>query len=574
MGQQAIVLACWCAETATCYIQQPTAATYLLKLDLLAISCILLPLQEPLLEALAVALQHPAVADCVPNVCTLLQGSKAWRAVAQQSTAGLAWLDFSGYSIRQLGKFSSFTNWLAKYPGLIGALNIKFDLSDNLGAASTAALLQAIQQLAEFGLQTAAAASGSCAPLRMSSYSSSIPPTAGLLAALPAATLTSLQLDRAGSDNWYPALSKLTNLRSISLVMMNLETAMVDRCLQQLGTLKKLTTLTLVSAGGDMQMLPVQLESLCLYYIDQGPSTLLDLQHLVKLQQLTVFGQADLAEGSSLPQYLQSMQLDAAMPLGGLVGLHNLHQVTTLHIRTRRIKGEHLKKLENSAQLRELSLELLSREILVDVAAAWHCVPLCELEISVDSLTAVELQQVVQHISAATQLTRLYISVLSIMDVLEPHSISICEYCRSLSKLESLHLSTDTRSNFAKQDAEHLSALVKLTELRLSYGGAGPYLDPTDVCLLAVTLTNLRVLVINESDALDAAGGCINVSVLPAIGRLSKLERLHLECLERDVALRGLSLLTGLSSLYELEGFDRAGDEALDVFWHKIMSQQ
>lgn len=473
-------------------------------------------------------------------------------------------------------------SWFAKYPGLIGSMNLCSYPDAAADPADSAAVLHAIRQLAEFGLQTAAAAAalGSGAPLRLRSYTSSMPATAGFPAAMPAATLTRLKLENSGKGTWFPPLGKLTNLQEVSVSLRKDNRTVVDSCLRQIGTLQKLTYLALTCESGNMRLLPLSLKRLSLSSFpssaqsDHPNEPSMDLQHLVKVQQLRVGSSTSLAEGSSLPPSLQNLEVIAPLPAGGLIGWDSLHQVTSIDISTSRVRGQHLRKLENLSQLRSLSLVLYSLENLSSVAASWHSIPLRKLEIVVGSLTASELTQVVQHVSVATQLTRVSIRA-DITGGAAPYSVSVCEHFGLLCNLESLKLCVGVRKHFAKQNTEQLSALVKLTELSLAYDRAGPYVDPTVVCLLAVTLTNLRVLAINEFDVPDDdTGGCINESVLPAIGRLTQLEALRLEPLEQDVAVRGLGLLTGLSRLTELEGFDQAGDEALDTFWNHILLQQ
>lgn len=77
-------------------------------------------------------------------------------------------------------------------------------------------LYEATGQLAEFALQTAAAASiQSAGPLLcLRSFTSSIATSAGSLAALPAATLTTLSLDGCW-HHWDGGLSKLTGLTNL-----------------------------------------------------------------------------------------------------------------------------------------------------------------------------------------------------------------------------------------------------------------------------------------------------------------------------------------------------------------------
>lgn len=134
------------------------------------------------------------------------------------------------------------------------------------------------------------------------------------------------------------------------------------------------------------------------------------------------------------------------------------------------------------------------------------------------------------------------------------HSIAVCEHLRPLSDLGSLFVSVGSQWYFGKRDVEHLSALVGLTSLDLRWDSCGPYLNPTLVCLLAVTLTNLRVLAMNDLPTPHLVySRCIDETVLPAIGRLTALRALRLEPLSREIAPRGLQLLTDLTGLKNLD---------------------
>lgn len=216
--------------------------------------------------------------------------------------------------------------------------------------------------------------------------------------------------------------------------------------------------------------------------------------------------------------------------------------------------------MQNLPQPLCLSLKLLSQEILVDATASLNNLPLLELELTAETVTADQLQSAMRHVSAATQLTRLFIQIRDIADVQAPHSIAVCEHLRPLSDLRSLFVSVGSQWYLGKRNVEHLSALVGLTSLDLRWDSCGPYLNPTLVCLLAVTLTNLRVLAMNDLPTPHLVyNRCIDETVLPAIGRLTALRALRLEPLSREVALRGLQLLTDLTGLENLDGFDAAG---------------
>lgn len=124
---------------------------------------------------------------------------------------------------------------------------------------------------------------------------------------------------------------------------------------------------------------------------------------------------------------------------------------------------------------------------------------------------------------------------------------------------ESLILQLDMPQAFKEHDAEHLSALVDLTELDLGINGCGPSVDASILYLLAVEVKHLRVLGINHTATCNENYGCISTSVFHAINGLTDLQKLRVEDLEHDVAAWGLELLTAFVRLPELEGLIKQG---------------
>lgn len=98
-------------------------------------------------------------------------------------------------------------------------------------------------------------------------------------------------------------------------------------------------------------------------------------------------------------------------------------------------------------------------------------------------------------------------------------------------------------------------------------------MDEATLCLLAVALTNLRVLSINKNGE-DYEDRFRIITALPAVGRLTSLEVLRLQGVSAEDARRGLQFLTDLSRLTALQGFDTAGEAALQEFWAVIRQQQ
>lgn len=557
-------------------------------------------LQTLCLEALAVALQHPAVAAGQRSICTLLQISKAWRAAVQCSAASLTDISFRRYSndsISQLRAATGLARWLTKHPGLIGTLDVCVS-RDDFDPENTAVMMDAVEQLLELSLQAASSAStaADCHPLlRLRSYTSSLPASAELLAALPAATLTCLRLSivDSSSSSWCAALTQLTSLQQLNFNLGRIcaEQQATNSCIRAIGTLKQLTHLDLIHVidTADMHLLPTQLRELSVTYSGPVPTAaipsagaLADLQHLTQLQHLNMTA-IKLADASSLPSSLQSLQLSARWPAEGIEGLTNSPHLTSIVLSSKDISSRHLKLLQQLPRLRQFKLgfSLYNGRVdrLLDVAGAWRNLPLCALEIRCYGggwlITRAEVEQLMQHVVAATKLSKLDIDMPEV-GLSEPHTrtIAICEQLKALKHLKMLNVSLGSVDDFVGGDARHLSALITLRDLQIGSQMSGPYVDAETLCVLARNLTNLKLLDINKdvetthqhSDGVELA--------IAAIAKLTGLELLWLETLSEIDARWGLQLLTGLSRLTQLQGFKKAGKEALEAYWTCINAQK
>lgn len=231
-------------------------------------------------------------------------------------------------SLKQLERISSFARWLVHHSGLVRSLTIILDKAYQTDLDSHP-VLEAAKQLLDCAVQAAACSAG--AALRLVSYTSTVPHSAGLLAALSSATLTELILLKVPSTYRCCTLSQLTSLRSVAFSMAGTTPETMDSCLQQLGRLRQLTMLVLthMPLGGNMRLLPTQLQELDLNYTElfpEGPasndivqSTVVDVQHLTRLRTLFV-GAEQLADGSSVPPHLHKLDLAAKWPATGLGG--------------------------------------------------------------------------------------------------------------------------------------------------------------------------------------------------------------------------------------------------------------
>lgn len=292
-------------------------------------------LQDVFLQALAIVLQHPGTAATQRDICTWLQVCRAWMAAIQLSAAGTINVNLKNIkfgkiqpSLKQLERISSFARWLVHHSGLVRSLTIILDKAYQTDLDSHP-VLEAAKQLLDCAVQAAACSAG--AALRLVSYTSTVPHSAGLLAALSSATLTELILLKVPSTYRCCTLSQLTSLRSVAFSMAGTTPETMDSCLQQLGRLRQLTMLVLthMPLGGNMRLLPTQLQELDLNYTElfpEGPasndivqSTVVDVQHLTRLRTLFV-GAEQLADGSSVPPHLHKLDLAAKWPATGLGG--------------------------------------------------------------------------------------------------------------------------------------------------------------------------------------------------------------------------------------------------------------
>lgn len=355
--------------------------------------------------------------------------------------------------MNNLNDLSSLTRWLTKHPGLISTLSIH---PRYVSPADCAAVAEVVQDLIGFGLQAAAAAAASGPDvagqgptmLQLHSYSTSVPPSAGLLAALPAATLTNLVLDKVdNSCCWYDALSQLTSLGSLSLTMSHIPTdyeqSVTNNCLSRIGHLQQLTHLKLhnVAVVGNMQLLPTQLQALDLAYKQQVSGPVVDLQHLASLQRLQLVAKP-LEAASTLPTSLQSLAIDAYWPAQELSSLSSLHKMTLVQFKGDGISSLHLSPLSQLKSLKHLSLSLSPRmglEDLLDAAGIWHKLPLRSLHINyaIDT-THDTVQQLMQHVAAATKLTELEVRICFIVEDEGAPELAVCEHLSALRELQKL----------------------------------------------------------------------------------------------------------------------------------------
>lgn len=559
---------------------------------------------QNVLEGLSVALQHPAVAADQRNISTLLQVCKGWRSIVQQSTASMTdirlWKRLRSAS--SLSIVTNFAGWIVKYPGLIDEMDVQLSCETDINSEDATALVEAANKLVDFSLEVAGASAPSVsgAPLLLKSYASSAPLTGGLLAALPAATLTQLRLRKLANSRWSLSLQRLSNYKELHVDMREAGTNAANSFLQDVGRLQQLTQLSIDDPplGSDMRLLPTSLQKLETRNSGVDANTgaafhpiLVDLQHLTSLDRLRLSSWmrelgpgTTFAEGSSVPTSLLSLYTSGRWPEQGLVGLTSLSQVTSLQLWEVRdsCRVQHLTSMQRLTQLKQLLLYLSYDEIdegpphngILKVAAVWGKLPLSCLRIKGSLITPAALQQLMQHVAAASQLNDLMIAIKTIqLDAVvgDAPPLAMCEHLTGLQKLDSLDLCIGQPKVLTDQDAQHLSALVALTRLHVEHADAGPPVDATTIGLLGLSLTQLKVLALKWLENGEAPHrlepGGLNSYAIPAIAQLTNLEDLRLGTFTAEDAERGLQLLTGLSKLAVLLGFSNARQEAQEAFW-------
>lgn len=212
-------------------------------------------------------------------------------------------------------------------------------------------------------------------------------------------------------------------------------------------------------------------------------------------------------------------------------------------------------------------------------------------------MTRDDFQQLMQHIGDATHLTKLKMSISSIVTAVAEEggsseyaaNLEVCQHLGALQKRKTLTLCLGRHSQFAEQDAKHLLASVTLTRLNICRDGPGPRPDGSTLCVLAQNLTNLQTLRVNAGSYPGRDQVC-TMPALSQIGRLTTLRRLSLGPLAKTDAVRGLQMLTGLNrltSLHARHGLEhcfkrekagvlyyckreKAGVRALKAFWRQI----
>jgi hypothetical protein len=421
----------------------------------------------------------------------------------------------------------SFASWLPKHAALVNSITIVSDQSNarvrfiqgppsTAEAAAAEELRQALEVAALMPARGDTAAAPSSAAdklassvhqglLRLTSFNTDMPGAAGMLAAVPAHSLTRLE-PHLGCDHSidYAALSAaLAQLSKLQQMHISGACDALGSCLAGIAQLSCLTGLRLAGDWNDeMLVLPAQLQQLELGRSSnmQSLAALTGLQQLQRLRFEACWGSADqqllLALGQ-LPalQHLEMKFADAACDVDTIAALPQLPQLRALTV--------------------------------------WF---------SWNQPSYEDWEEVLEAVAACTGLTKLDITAGAVEEPLPPEQndegldyVAACASLAGLSNLRDLSLS----GRLVPGDALALTALTGLTRLGLELLGDG--VGDLAACALACSLKQLRHLDLKQC----GLGGMV---CLGAIAHLTQLTEL---CLMRNAGItqQGLMLLTRLTNL-------------------------
>lgn len=143
-------------------------------------------LQATKIQALTIAVQHPAVTPEPRDLCSLLQTSHSWRSALQQSAAGIAAVDAAACrKLRKLPAFANFAAWVQKHGGLLHTIQLQAPYCTVHGITKRE-FCTAVDEI------LAVAMAGAAPLLRLKCFSTIYLTRAAVLAALPVSSLTKL----------------------------------------------------------------------------------------------------------------------------------------------------------------------------------------------------------------------------------------------------------------------------------------------------------------------------------------------------------------------------------------------
>uniref|UniRef100_A0A383VXL9 Uncharacterized protein n=1 Tax=Tetradesmus obliquus TaxID=3088 RepID=A0A383VXL9_TETOB len=431
--------------------------------------------------------------------------------------------------------------------------------------------------------------------LRLVSFTADLPGMPGMLAALPAHSLTRLQLDFWASAKFSGArlaadLARLSNLQQLSLTKEQGKAGGIPTsCLDGVAQLTRLSHLSLGGqwCGGQQPLQqflarPLPLQQLQLNLGMRLP--VLDLTRCSQLRGLTINAYFGVPEGSALPQQLQRLELVSRSSRGDAVAelqLLQLQQLQHLRLDTP-MKASSLQDLSQLQSLQHVALGYNHARAAQEVALSWALVPqLRELKVLTGCCSEEEhMDTILQGIGACNALTKLQLQVYAVRveqhdsdddsedegNVMRTVHMPACSMLARLTTLQDLCLHSP--SSLAEGDALQLTALTNLT--RPVLGGLGAGVGELAANALACSLKQLRHLDLQRCNL-------GSMSCLAAIAHLQQLTELRLEH-NSGLTRQGLMLLTRLSNLPQLSTDEAAGESitscAWAEFWAAVRTQR
>jgi hypothetical protein len=407
--------------------------------------------------------------------------------------------------------------------------------------------------------------------LRLTSFTSNMR-AAGMLAALPADSLTALDLSPMGSigadgRQLSALVAHLSSLKQLKLAGPGTP-SVPGSCFEGIAQLSGLTALELGQGWWDVdqqlqQLLPqnLPLRRLCLRMVPP----VLDMTALARLTQLTldndVFG---VAPGSKLPAQVQRIRLSYCEDTSALLGLQQLQHVS---LGVGFEDPEQLRCLAQLPALRHLSLEYWDVTHAASTASSWqHLSQLSDLSVEQerDDPSPQECAAILAGVAAATSLTKLSLDARADDADADDGVIEVAA-CASLAGLTRLRdLTISSHSCLVPGDALALTALT-----RLQLASTGSAVDDVVASALACSLTQLC--------SLDLWGCALGgLACLAPIAHLSQLTELLLDRVD-GMNRRGLLLLTKLTELQQLSvnlHREVTQDWMDQVFWPALRQRQ
>jgi hypothetical protein len=479
-------------------------------------------------------------------------------------------------SAASLLQLSSFARWLPRHPQLIRSITIK-PTEGPKSVASTAEAIHVSEQLLQQAMQLAnlmPAANSSAAAaapakqqqqqgLRLTSFKSCMVDVTGMLAVLPAHSLTHLDItvpykDVINGPAASAALARLTCLQQLSMCG---SAAFRGNPLPGLAQLQQLTSLQLSGDWADhhtalQQLLqqPLLLSRLQLHFDGWRFLTGLDMSAQRQLREFHSSG--ILPEGTVLPANLQRLRIDCWVGLHEPAAISSLQQLQHLRLTICSNQVEPLLQLSQLPALQHLTLQYSSPTDAAATAHTWRQLS-CLQELSLHTCRSYnslqEMQRILKGVKAATNLTKLDLTaaVKVAGDADDVHNeyievrhirIAACASLAGLTRLKELCITP--QSQLERGDALALTTLTGLTRLVLQGVGSG-------VGDLAATAIACSLKQLQHLDLRDCKLG--DMACTAAIAYLTQLTQLQLQGVGDQVSEQALMLLTGLKRLQEFE---------------------